>query len=224
MSPTPFDLESIDRLLTTTRSVRERLDVTRPVDPQIIEKCLRIAIQAPSASNVQGWRWMIVTDPDKKAAVADAYRRGVELYLEIRAQTEVGLKNLEPEQRRQLAAGTRLVQILAEMPVQVIPCQAGRPEDRGGWNNASISSFYASIWPAAWSFMLALRSRGMGSVLTTLHLIQEDDVAQALGIPKDVTQAGLIPVAYYTGDDFMRAKRQPAKELTYWNEWGNTRT
>lgn len=220
MPETSFDLRTTDRLLTTTRAVRERLDVTRAVDRSVVLDCLRVAIQAPSASNLQNWRWMVVTDPDKKKAVADAYRLGVEQYMEYRAQFEEGLRNLTQEQRRQLATGTRLVQILPEMPVVVIPCLLGRVEDRG-WNNQSASSFYASIWPAAWSFMLVLRTRGLGSVLTTLHLSHESDVAAALGIPETVTQAGLIPVAHYTGKGFVPGKRRPIEGITYWNEWRN---
>ena len=82
------------------------------------------------------------------------------------------------------------------------------------------ASTYGSILPAAWSFMLAARARGLGTVWTTVHLFFEKDVATLLGIPDDWTQAALFPVAYYTGDDFKPAHRLPSAEMTHWDSWG----
>ncbi|MFP4511622.1 MAG: nitroreductase family protein [Acidimicrobiales bacterium] len=203
-----FDLTQTDHLLTTTRAVRKRLDLTRPVPRELILECLRVAIQAPTGGNTQRWRWVVVDDPDKKAALADMYREGWRPYLESQ-------KRVREEQG--LAAETRvsdsadyLADHLHEVPAMLIPCLLDRGDGPGFWG---------SIMPGAWSFMLAARSRGLGTALTTIHLFREHDAAGLLGIPDTVSQAGLIPIGYYTGDDFKPAKRRPAEEITYWNTW-----
>jgi nitroreductase len=211
--PRPFDrgeLEAIDHLLSTTRAVRKRLDLERPVPPEIVEECLRLAIQAPTGSNRQGWHWVIVTDADKRAALADMYRAGFGPYMErarsgSEALTRVGESALWLAER------------LERVPVHVIPCIDDYT--KGG----AHAGVWASIYPAVWSFQLALRSRGLGSVLTTLHLPRAHDAAELLGIPEGVLQAGLVPVAYYTGDDFKPAQRHPVEAVTSWNKWGNPR-
>jgi nitroreductase len=225
-----MDLETVDQLLTTTRTVRKRLDLTRPVDPDVVFDCIRLATQAPTGSNAQGWRWMVVTDPDKRAQIADIYKRAIGPYV------EAGKAFLDPKQKqmvRVVDSTEHLMNVLGEVPVHVIPCVLNRPDDAGRllgnmgydvepWNNAAAAGFYGSIWPAVWSLMLALRSRGLGSALTTMHLINEKEVAELLNIPDTVTQVGLIPVAHYTGDGFKPAKRRPAEEITYLNDWKQT--
>jgi nitroreductase len=208
----PFDLEVTDRLLATTRSVRRRLDLTRPVDPDVVMECLNLAVQAPTASGVQRWRWVIVTDEAKRAALADLYREG---NVEFQAAM-AGFGHHESEAF--YASANFLTDHLHEVPLFVVPCILGRAEGRSA---ESAVAFYASIMPAAWSFILALRSRGLGSVWTTLHLTKEREAAELLGIPEDVTQVGLLPVAYTVGTHFTPAARQPAEEVTYWNSWEN---
>jgi nitroreductase len=101
--------------------------------------------------------------------------------------------------------------------VHVIPCVQGRFE---GKSNALVASMYGSIIPAAWSFMLAARSRGLGTVWTTFHLMHEREVAEILGIPYDeVTQVSLIPVAYTIGTDFKPGRRKPLDSMIHWNSW-----
>ncbi|MGH2729586.1 MAG: nitroreductase family protein [Actinomycetota bacterium] len=225
-----MDLATVDHLLTSTRTVRKRLDTARPVDPDVICECLRLAVQAPTGSNLQGWRWMVVTDSKKRAAVADIYRRAIGPYLDF------GKAALDPSNKqmvRVVESSFYLVDVLADIPVHIIPCVLNRPEDAGRllggmgydvdpWCNVGASGFYGSIWPAVWSLMLALRSRGLGSALTTMHLALEHEVGELLGIPETVTQVGLLPVAYFTGEDFKPAKRRPPEEITYWDEWKNT--
>lgn len=211
--PRPFDrgeLDPIDHLLSTTRAVRKRLDLDRPVSPEIVEECLRLAIQAPTGSNRQGWHWVVVTDADKRAALADMYRAGFGPYMERARSGSEGLTRVGE-------SALWLAERLERVPVHVIPCI----EDytKGG----AHAGVWASIYPAVWSFQLALRSRGLGSVLTTLHLPRAHAAAELLGIPGDVLQAGLVPVAYYTGDDFKPAKRHPVEAVTSWNQWGNGR-
>ncbi|HVL81147.1 MAG TPA: nitroreductase family protein [Actinomycetota bacterium] len=207
-----------DELLTTTRAVRKRLDLDRPVPREMIEECLDLAIQAPTGSNAQGWRWVVLTDPERKARVAEAYRRSWEPYA---AQGRDNLAKLEGERAVQMERVVSSSQYLADnlhrVPVLVIPCVLGRlPAGAPEW---MWTGLLASIYPAVWSFHLALRSRGLGSTLTTLHVAYADEVAEVLGIPDTVTQAALLPVAYTKGTRFRRAARRPVSEITYWEGW-----
>jgi len=210
----PFDITETDRLLSTTRAVRRRLDLDRPVEREVVLDCLRLAVQAPTASNSQGWRWMVVTDPDKRALIAQAYREVGSAYLEqARDQAQ------DAQTIRVYDSAIELTQVLERVPVLVIPCVQLEYELA---NNAMAAGVYASVIPAAWSFQLALRSRGLGSVWTTLHLFQADRIATALGIPDAVMQVAMIPVAYTIGTDFTPAQRPPVEDITYWNSWGET--
>ncbi len=211
----PFDLSETDRLLSTTRAVRRRLDLDRPVDPAVVLDCLRLAVQAPTASNSQTWRWMVVTDPDLRREVARIYGEVGAGYLAEAARTAE-----DPQTRRVYESAHALTEILERVPVMVIPCMEGRVD---GAPIGVAASAYGSIMPAAWSFQLALRSRGLGSVWTTLHLFREQEVADLLGIPADVTQVALLPVAYTIGTDFTPAARPPVEDITFWDRWGTTR-
>lgn len=210
-----LDLATVDHLLSTTRAVRKRLDLEREVPPEVIEECLRLAIQAPTGSNSQGWRWMVVTDPEKRAALAQLYRRSWDAYAAMRAE-ELGDRQIDPTMLRVASSASYLADNFEAVPVHVIPCihEQGRPQEQGLWG---------SIFPAIWSFQLALRSRGLGSSLTTLHLVYEREAAALLDIPEGVAQAALLPVAYFTGDDFRPADRRPVEKITYWNGWKQTR-
>lgn len=207
-----MDVSSVDELLSTTRAVRRRLDLNRVVERDVILECLQLAMQAPTASNDQNWRWMVVTDGGKRAAIAEIYRDIAGDYL-ARASVDAP----DPQTRRVYESAHVLTGILAEVPVHVIPCIARRFDDAP---LVVAASAWASIIPAAWSFLLALRSRGLGSVWTTLHLAREREVAELLGIPDTVTQAALFPVAYTVGTDFKAATRPPADTVTWWDTWG----
>ena len=207
-----MDIASVDELLTTTRSVRKRLDLTRPVGRDVILECIRLAMQAPTASNTQDWRWLVITDADKRAAIADIYRSIGAEYLAYAAK-EVS----DPQTQRVYESAFALTDTLAQVPVHVIPC-LDNPIDNS--NLLTAASAWASIIPAGWSFLLALRSRGLGSVWTTMHLAKEQEVAELLGIPETATQAALFPVAYTLGTDFKPAARPPAESITYWDSWG----
>jgi nitroreductase len=209
-----FNLEETDRLLSTTRSVRKRLDLERPVERDIILDCIRLAQQAPTGSNSQGWRWIVVTDAAKREAIADAYNAVGKAYLSMAATSA---DDGDPQTKRVYESALLLTDILAKVPVHVIPCVEG-PVNLS--SNGTAASAYGSIMPAAWSFLLALRSRGLGSVWTTLHLFKEADVASLLGIPDNMTQVALFPVAYTVGTDFKPAKRPPAEDITYFDTWG----
>ncbi|GAC1647321.1 MAG: nitroreductase family protein [Mycobacterium sp.] len=207
-----MDISSVDELLTTTRAVRKRLDLTRPVDREVILECVRLAMQAPTASNAQDWRWLVITDADKRAAIAEIYRSIGAEYL-----TYAAANAADPQTQRVYHNALMLTETLARVPVHVIPCLDRRLE---GTDLVGAASAWASIIPAGWSFLLALRSRGLGSVWTTMHLAKEREVAELLGIPSTVTQAALFPVAYTIGTDFRPAVRPPAETITFWNAWG----
>jgi nitroreductase len=203
-----LDLDTVDALLTTTRAVRKRLDLTRPVELDVILECLRLAIQAPTGSNMQTWRWVVVTDPDVRAQLAglyqDAARGGTILRSEpSRPQTA--------QQQRVMESANYLIEHIHEVPVLVVPCV----ETVGG-----AAGWAPSIYPAVWSFMLALRSRGLGTVTTAAHLYRREDADALLGVPGGFVQACLLPVAYYTGDDFRPADRRPIEEVTFLDHWG----
>ena len=210
-----MDLDTIDHLLTTTRSVRKRLDLARPVEPEVIERCLELAIQAPSGSDRQGWHFVVITDPELRFGIAELYRKSYAPYAASRPQSGTGAAR--PQLR---SSADYLAEHMHEVPVLVLFCYEGRVENP---SPGAQAGFYGSILPAAWSFMLALRSRGLGSAWTTLHLRYEQEAAALLGLPPTLTQAALLPVAYYTGDDFQPAKRTPAAERTSWNGWGKRR-
>ncbi|MGI8335674.1 nitroreductase family protein [Actinomadura scrupuli] len=210
---------TVDELLTTTRSVRLRLDLSRPVPLELVKECLEVALQAPSGSNIQNWRWIVVTDPELRAAVGEVYRRACERYLasdhavgklfaDDVARSEV--------QRRVHDSTAHLAERMGQVPVQVIGCVELPTAELPQGNQAGL---WGSLLPAAWSYMLAARARGLGTAWTTLHLMYEEEVAGLLGLPANVRQGVLIPTAYYTGTGFRPAARQPLEEVMHLNGW-----
>ena len=212
----PFERSTVDRLLSTTRAVRRRLDLERSVDEADLRDCIRLATYAPNASNAQRWRWLVVRDPARKRDVARHYQAGLRepmlaLLAERRAQgDEAGVRHSETI--------LRLADDLARVPALVIPCFQG--EVVNGQRYVATATLFASLLPAVWSFQLALRSRGLGSTLTTIHLFFEKEVAELLKMPEDVMQVALLPVAYTKGTDFKIAKRQPPEEITSFKRGG----
>ncbi len=223
----PIDLASVDHVLKTTRSVRLRLDYEREIPREVINEALEIALQAPTGANTQTWRFMVVTDPDLKAGIADAYRRGADRYLANEtAMTRTGVsatRQFEPDDLRTqqidgvIKSSVHLMENMHRAPAMIIPCIESRFENEDVFTQASM---YGSILPAAWSLMLALRARRIAAAWTSLHLIYEQEISALLGIPPDVTQAALLPIAYLKGGDLHPAKRLPLDEVCYWDRWG----
>jgi nitroreductase len=212
---------SADEVLTTTRAVRKRLDFDKPVEMAVLRECLNIALQAPSGSNSQGWHFVIVTDPAKKAAIAKLYLKAFDDYEAGPAQpTKQHLDDpsMAPTQQRVLSSARFLADNLARIPAMLIPCCAGRP-DTPGLPQGVIASIYGSILPAVWSFMLAARERGLGTCWTSLHLTYEKEVAALLGIPDEFAQVALIPIAYTQGTDFKAAPRMGLDRVLHTNSW-----
>ncbi|MBK8959503.1 MAG: nitroreductase family protein [Proteobacteria bacterium] len=216
-----MDLTTVDHLLSTTRSVRKRLDFNRPVEREVITRCIDLALQAPTGGNSQGWSFMVVTDEAKRAAISALYKKAFKLYSSdpnMRSRYDGDSDDLRAKQLdRVLSSADYLSDNMHRAPALVIACIEGRVEKASALEQAGV---YGSILPAAWSFMLALRSRGLGTAWTTLHIMYEQEVANILGIPATVTQAALFPVAYFTGDDFKPAKRLPTERFLHWDSWG----
>lgn len=208
-----FDLETVEHLLTTTRAVRKRLDLTRPVERDVLKDCIRLSQQAPTGSNSQSWRWMIVDDAAKRKALGEIYRRASLDYL---GKWKDNTPEDDQQTRRVYESALYLSDVLQDVPVHVIPCINAIPDKAP---KVHLASVYGSIFPAVWSFSLALRSRGLGSAITTFHLIHESEVAELLGIPSEYNQVALLPVAYTIGADFRPAKRPPVETILHFNEW-----
>ena len=208
-----FDLAMTDALLSTTRAVRKRLDLDRAVPREIVLDCIALSQQAPTGSNSQGWRWVIVEDAGKRAALGELYRAAGSDYLAASLAATKG----EGQLSRVMSSALWLAENMGRAPVLAIPCITGAfPE---GAPAAMLASQYASIYPAVWSFQLALRSRGLGSTLTTLHLLKAAEAAEILGLPENIQQVAMLPVAYTKGTDFKRAERPGAETITHWDGW-----
>ena len=208
-----FDIEQTDHLLLTTKQIRKRMDLSRSVPRETILECIDIASRAPMGSNAERNKWIIVEDAATKAAIAEHYRKNAEPY--FAAGREIGG---DDRTERVMSSAQYLSDHMHEVPAMVIPLRLDRVEnapsgDQSGW--------YGSVLPGVWSLQLALRSRGLGSCWTTLHLGSEAEVGELLGIPDTVTQVALLPVGYYTVDSFSVTPRKPAAEITFIDRWGN---
>jgi nitroreductase len=216
-----------DELLTTTRSVRRRLDLQRPVPLELVRDCVRIALQAPTGGNSQGAHFLVVADAGKRARLADIYRRAWAGYRKAPGSVYNRVNDAPPGQRREqlrrvAASADFLVDNLHHVPLHVVPCIEGRlgKAPPGPFANIGSASAYGSVLPAAWSFMLAARSRGLGCAWTTAHLAYEQEAADLLGIPyEQVTQVALLPTAWYTGETFRLAQRRPLDETLHIDAW-----
>jgi nitroreductase len=209
---------SPDELLTTTRTVRKRLNLQRPVPIELVRECLEIALQAPSGSNRQGWQWIVIVDADLRRRIGDIYRETTLEYLSSRASAAKLFADdpgRAPIQQRIGDSVAWLAEHMGDVPVLIIPCIKAGPELPAG-NQAGL---WGSLLPAAWSYAIAARARGLGTAWTTLHLEREAEVADLLGLPPGVHQGALIPTAYYTGETFKPAPRDPLDTVLHIDTW-----
>jgi nitroreductase len=205
-----------DELLTTTRSVRKRLDLDRPVPIELVRECLEIALQAPTGGNSQGWHWLVVTDPELRGQIGEYYRRSFAAYrASDRYAGRVGGPARRAVQSRVASSADWLAERMAQVPVLVIGCITAAAE-LPAENQAGL---WGSLLPAAWSYQLAARARGLGTAWTTLHLAYESEIAELLGIPPQVRQGVLLPTAYYTGETFRPAPREPLDQVLHLDRW-----
>jgi nitroreductase len=212
---------SADEVLTTTRAVRRRLDFERPLDLAVVRQCLEIALQAPSGSNAQAWQFLLVTDADRIADLAQYYRKAFEAY-ETSPSRPTAMHGDDPAmqgtQQRVLDSARYLADNLHRVPAILIPVLPYRHDDPD-LPPYRVPGMFGSILPAVWSFMLAARERGIGTCWTTLHLAYEREVAELFGIPPDHSQVALIPVAYTLGTDFKPAPRKPLDGVLHIDRW-----
>jgi len=213
-----------DELLSTTRAVRKRLDFDRPVPLAVLRECVELALQAPTGSNAQGWQFMLVTDPAKRARIGDYYRQAFASYRDMpyaihKLHRDSADAQLGESQTRSASSADFLADNMGRAPALLIPCISGRT-DMPGFPVSAQAAVFGSILPAVWSFMLAARARGLGTAWTTLHLNYEAEIAQLLGIPyQSVMQVALIPVAYTKGTDFKPAYRMPLESVLHHDSW-----
>jgi nitroreductase len=223
--PSAHDCAAGLRLLSTTRSVRRRLDTTRPVDLAAVRTALAAALKAPNGSNDQSWHWIVITDPDTRRSLADVYLAASQPYLaSMRRRVERGEVPVGVYK-----ASTHLVKILPDVPVLIVPCMAAGPEahravfEEMGYpqpvDHPAHSVYYGSIWPAIWSTLLALRAQGLAGAVTALHLTHAEEAARILRLPEGVTQAALLAVAHPTGETFRPASRHPLDEVLHLDTW-----
>ncbi|GAA0936843.1 nitroreductase family protein [Pseudonocardia zijingensis] len=207
---------SPDELLTTTRSVRKRLDLERPVPIELVRECLEVALQAPTGSNSQNWHWVVITDAGLRRTVGDYYKRSYDAYSDQRAARNAALSaERQAVGARVATSADHLAEHMGDVPVLVLACITVG-EDFPPGNQAGL---WGSLLPAAWSYQLAARARGLGSAWTTLHLAYEKEVGEALGIPPHVRQGVLLPTAYYTGETFKPAPREPLDTVLHLDTW-----
>jgi nitroreductase len=212
------DIDSVDLALSTTRSVRRRIDWERPIEREVIEQCIDIATQAPTGLLAEAWRFLVIVDPERKARMAEIYRSAFSELGAVRAEyarrAGTDPPPLKPVQQA-------LADRLHEMPALILVCSEGRLDGVSDTVARQVG-FYGSVLPAAWSLMVALRARGIGATWTSLHLMRESETARAFGIPENVTQTVLLPIGY-TRDAVLRpAVRKPARQVTFWDAWGGS--
>jgi nitroreductase len=211
---------TLDELLTTTRSVRKRLDCERPVEREVLEACVRIAMQAPSGGNSQGWQWVFVQDVDTKRRLAEIYRKQFDVTYRVMPVATYDDPMTQTQAQRRRESATWLADHFQEVPVIMVPCVEGRVD---GAPAGAQAGFWGSFLPAVWNFMLALRSRGLGSAWVTMNLGRKEgerETAEVLGIPVErYTQAGMFPVAYTKGTDFRPIPTRPVGQVVHWDRW-----
>ena len=200
-----LDIESVDHVLSTARSVRRKLDFSRPVEPEVLFECINVCTQAPTGLGGESWRFMVVTDSDKKLQLANVYRTVItDLQRERRLE-------IKPTQRA-------LMDRLHEIPAMIFVCSIGVPP---GPEIPAQVGFYGSVLPSAWSLMLSLRARNLGSTWTSLLASRQAEVGAILEVPDGVVQTVMLPVGYMKGAKLKKADRMDARKVTYWNQWGN---
>jgi nitroreductase len=199
-----------DELLSTTRAVRKRLDLDRPVPLEVVREALEVALQAPSGGNRQGWHWIVLTDEEPKKRIAELYARSHrEAYREP-------AEPVDPARARILSSSSYLREVMHRVPVLVI---GAITVDEGELPASNQAGLWGSVLPAAWSLALALRARGLGTTWTTLHLRYEREAAEVLGLPSHIRQGVLLPVAYTKGTNFRPGPRHDLDAVLHVNRW-----
>jgi nitroreductase len=215
LDPSGFDRATVDALLTTTRSVRQRLDLAKSVSLDVVDECLTLGLQAPNGSGAELWRFIVVSDPSVRHQIGELYARSSAQYLELLRAANPSLDETTPA----FLSSKRLWDHLGDVPVHVIPCLQLEPWHVSSPQRAYVNaSVYGTIFPASWGFQLACRSRGLGTCFVTSLLKFEAELRSMLGLPDNVAIGGLIAVAHTSGT-FSRARRRPLDEVRFHDRW-----
>ncbi len=205
-----------DQLLTSTRSARRTLDLEAEVDLAEVSRCLEIGLHAANGTNQQSWRWLIIRDPDRRAVIADLYR---DSYLAMTGGRVADLIGTDTGFGRVMASTEWLVDHLGEVPLLVLPCYQPYIARNETNEHFATATLYGSVFPAVWNFQLALRSRGYGSCITTLHLERAAETAELLGIPDGYVQTCLLPVGRLRPQELRPSPRKSLSEVTALDAW-----
>ena len=204
MNANQEEVDLVDEILSTARSVRRKLDFEKPVPREVLFDCINVAVQAPTGIAGENWRFLIVDSAEQKAAIAQIYTDVL-----ISLMQERGME-MKPTHRA-------LIERLHEIPAMIFVCVDGEPLSEAV---SSQVGYYGSILPAAWSLMLALRARGLGTTWTTLLSARQEDVKAVLGMPEGTMQTVMLPIGYTKGAVLKRADRLDAREVSFVNRWG----
>ena len=204
MNANQEEVDLVDEILSTARSVRRKLDFDKPVPREVLFDCINVAVQAPTGIAGENWRFLIVDSAEQKAAIAQIYTDVL-----ISLMQERGME-MKPTHRA-------LIDRLHEIPAMIFVCVDGEPLSEAV---SSQVGYYGSILPAAWSLMLALRARGLGTTWTTLLSARQEDVKAVLGMPEGTIQTVMLPIGYTKGAVLKRADRLDAREVSFVNRWG----
>tara|TARA_B110000196_G_C20898373_1_gene544722 strand:+ start:39 stop:677 length:639 start_codon:yes stop_codon:yes gene_type:complete len=196
-------LKEFDHYLSTVRSVRRRINFDKQIDDSVILECINIAVQAPTGRGDEGWRFLVVKNRGLKERVAFIYE---EVLLSFIAEVGTPMKK----------SHQALIDRLSDFPSLIFVCKEGVPET----SFASQAAYFGSVLPAAWSLMVALRSRGIGSTWTTLLSSRHEEVAEVLGMPSSARQVVMLPVGYTLGAVLKKADRKDAATVSFLDSWG----
>jgi nitroreductase len=194
-----------------------------PVPDAIISKVLDAAIRAPSAGNAQDWLFVVVTDDVQRRKVAEIFRRASMWVRQVYESNPPPPHMSAASYERLWKSGTYLHEHMAEAPVLIVPClrlrQRNLPASLPEQARSAIEREFpwragASIYPAVQNIVLACRAFGLGTVLTTNHMLLEDEMKDVLGLPTDVMTFGLMPVGYPVGK-FGPVVRRPIAEVAF---------
>lgn len=210
--------------IETTRAVRRYTD--EPVTDDEILRCIDAAVRGPSGGNIQPWQFLAVTDPKLKRGIGDVYRRAYARYEPTVLKLRQPLKDAEDEAafQRTLAASRHLAEHMGDAPALVLvlmPNISMTLEDAEG--PLDVGTPFASVYPAVQNFMLAARGLGIGTTLTTVYRIYQDEVRTLCAIPGRYEIVALIPMGRPKGK-FGRGRRRPAAQVTHWNRFGEKRS
>jgi nitroreductase len=212
--------------IMTTRAIRRYTD--EPVTDDEIWTCLRAAVQAPSGGNIQPYQFLVVRDTDTKSRIAAVYQRAWRRYsTAVAAATGDRFPSdaARAAWERNVDASDHLAEHLGEAQALVLflmpDIEMTVADDEGVMD---VGPTYASVYPAVQNFVLAARAQGIGTVLTTVYRIHEDEVRQICEVPDRYQVVALLPLGRPRGRFGVAPRPRTAEQLTNWDRWGSKRS